>query len=122
MSDELHASFFFPSKSWNESHVWSRTIDLLISDKAETRVEGTSHQGLGRRIVRYHRSQKDWVTEQLAQKKLRTRDEDRRLMVRTAVCTRTMGPKLFFSFESLALVHICQLPSMSHHSGDWERV
>lgn len=102
MSDGLDASFF-PSKSWKESHGWPCTIDLLISDKAETSVEVTFHQGLGRRAVRYHRSPKDWVTEQLAQKELRTRDEDRRLVVRTAVCTRTIGPKLFFSFESLAL-------------------
>lgn len=107
----------FPSKSWNESHGWSCTIDLLISDRAETSVEVTSHQGLGRRAVRYHRSQKDWVTEQLAQKKLRTRDEDRRLVVRTAVCTRTIGPKLFFSFESLALG--VYLSAIVYESSQW---
>lgn len=100
MSNVLNASFFSKQVKVRTSlligHV-SLTVDLLTSDKVETVVEIMSHQGLGRRAVRQYRSQKDWVTVQSAQEKLRTRDGDSRLVVRTAGYTRTMGPKLFFS-------------------------
>lgn len=95
-------SLFFPqaSKSWKESRGWSHfMVDLLTGDKAENGIEITPHEELGRRALRQHRSQNDQVSEQLARKKLGTRDGDRRLVVRTAVCTRTIGSKLFFSLN-----------------------